>query len=336
MLIKQKLFIIAFIIMVMFCSCGGNTIYTEEFFALDTYITVTVDHKNGKALIGDIKNIIKDYESKLSSTNTNSQIYMLNKNKTATLDSDCIELLTKTFTACDKTKGNFDLTVLPAVKAWGFLSDSYKIPNEKEINELQSYIGYNQVKISGNTVSISEKAEIDLGGSAKGFIGDKCAEYLEKNGVKYAVISLGGNIRTVGEKPNNEKFTVGIEYPDTHDVFATISCDDINIITSGAYQRNFIGDDGNLYHHIIDPKTAKPAVSDLKSVTVISKDGTLADCYSTAIFVMGLEKGAEFAMNNALNVVLLTSDNKLYVSKEISDNITLTDKYNAIELNIIK
>ena len=159
---------------------------------------------------------------------------------------------------------------------------------------------------------------------------------LEQNDVKYAVISLGGNIRTVGEKPNNEKFTVGIEYPDTRDIFATILCDDTNIITSGAYQRNFIGDDGNLYHHIIDPKTAKPAASDLKSVTVISKDGTLADCYSTAIFVMGFEKGAEFAENNNLNVILLTQDNELYISEEIADVMEIAGKYNAIKLNIIK
>ncbi|MCR5636884.1 MAG: FAD:protein FMN transferase [Clostridiales bacterium] len=301
---------------------------SQSFFALDTYINITVYGHNADNLCSGLKDLIREYDKKLSYLNQNSIVYKLNKYKTAQCDSDISGLFNKAYEMSDITGGYFDITVFSAVKAWGFIDKNYRVPAKNELLKLAQRINYENVSVNGNTVSISENCEIDLGGCAKGYICDKCTEYLNKNSAECAVIDLGGNICTYGKKPNGEKFNIAIESPEKDGYIAYLSLDEANAVTSGGYQRNFTDTDGTVYCHIIDPITASPVQSDIKSVTVISDNGVEADCLSTALFAMGSEKAIEFINNHSdkFGAVLLDDNNEIYCSPDLEDKIQVVYK----------
>lgn len=166
--------------------------------------------------------------------------------------------------------------------------------------------------------------QLDLGAVAKGYISQKAAAAMKKAGVESAVINLGGNIQTLGENPDGSgNWEIGIQYLDTSDYFCTLQVGESTLATSGAYQRKFEYN-GTLYHHIIDPKTGRPAEGKTVSVTVLSNDGALADALSTAFFIMDIEKASEYYReNDGFEFVILAKDNRLYVTEGIRSAITL-------------
>ena len=132
----------------------------------------------------------------------------------------------------------------------------------------------------------------------------------------------------LGRKADNSKYNIAIESPDKNGFIAYVSGEDTNIITSGAYERNFVDESGKIYHHIIDPFTAAPAQSDIKSVSIICDDGTLADCFSTALYVMGSQKAIEFSkVHDNFGSIILMNDDTVFVSESIKNIVTLEDKY---------
>ena len=148
-----------------------------------------------------------------------------------------------------------------------------------------------------------------------------------ENGVKSGIISLGGNVQALGLKPDGSRWRVGIQNPDNEeDTFAMVQIENEAVITSGGYQRYF-DQNGTRYHHIIDPRTGYPADSGIFSSTIVSKDGTLSDCLSTSLFIMGLDEASDFWRKNQdkFDAILMTSDHQVYVTKGIADRFSRTD-----------
>ena len=146
------------------------------------------------------------------------------------------------------------------------------------------------------------------------------------------MINLGGNVQVLGGKTDGTPWNVAIQNPEnSSDYLGIIKAKDKAIITSGGYERYF-EKNGKRYHHIIDPKTGSPAKSDLKSVTIISNDGTLADAYSTSLFVMGFNKAVDFWRNNQqeFDAVFYTCDNKLLVTKGLEKSFSSDLDYKVI------
>lgn len=333
--IKRRIGALALVIALLFSTvwslvgCAHETSKTNKsFFALDTYINVTVYGNNAETLCSGLKDLICEYDKKLSYSDENSSVYELNKHKTMQCDSDISQLFYKANEMSELTDGYFDITVFPAVKAWGFIDKNYRVPAKNELVKLVQRINYKNVSVNGNTVSIPKNCEVDLGGCAKGYICDKCTEYLSKNNAECAVIDLGGNICTYGKKQNGEKFNIAIESPEKDGYLAYLSLDAANAVTSGGYQRNFTDTDGTVYCHIIDPFTASPVQSNIKSVTVISVNGVEADCLSTALFAMGSEKAIKFVNDHSdkFGAVLLNDKNEIYYSPELKDKIQVVYK----------
>lgn len=194
---------------------------------------------------------------------------------------------------CSRTNGTLDISVYPIVRAWGFTTGSYKVPSEEELTSLLPLVDYTNVQYDEVTgeVILPAGMEIDLGSIAKGYAGQQAAELLREKGVTSALLNLGGNVQTIGSKPDGGAWQIAVKNPHNKEPMMVVSVRDKAVVTSGGYERYF-EQDGKTYWHIMDPKTGRPADSGLLAVTVIGEDGAMCDGLSTSLFVMGLEKAA--------------------------------------------
>ena len=147
------------------------------------------------------------------------------------------------------------------------------------------------------------------------------------------MISLGGNVQAIGTKTDGSRWKVGVQSPDdTESMIGAYEAADEAVITSGAYERYF-EKDGKTYHHIIDPATGKPSEKNLKSVTIISKNGTLSDTLSTTLFVMGKDKAISYWKEHSkeFNMILVDENNKVYISQGIKDHFSSDSDFTVIK-----
>ena len=295
--------------------CTTSAPQEAEFFAMDTLMSVKL--WGGEAATSDVSAEINRLEALLSVTRETSVLSQLNAAGSAELSADTTSLLTQALALSERTDGAFDPTVYPLVEAWGFPSKEYRVPNRTELDSLLSCVGTEHVHFDGATVTLDGGTRLDLGGIAKGYAAQCCAELLKEKGVDAAILSLGGNVQTIGSKPDGSAWIVGIADPaDPSQAIAVLTFEgSMALVTSGAYQRYF-EEDGVIYHHILDPQTGLPADSGLLSVTVLADDGTLADGLSTALFVMGLEEGTRFwRESNDFEAVFLTSEGRILATE---------------------
>ena len=216
------------------------------------------------------------------------------------------------------------------MRLWGFTGQTQRVPTQSDLDEALKSVGTDRIDFSDEGVSLHGDAEIDLGGIAKGYAAERCVALLEQNGATAALLSLGGNVQTYGTKPDGSAWRIGIADPSSPaQSIATLTVHGTKaLVTSGGYQRYFEAD-GVTYHHILDPETGCPAQSGLASVTVIADSGTMADAYSTALFVMGLERATDFwRREQSFEAVFVTTDGAIYAT----DGVTPEDcEYTVIE-----
>ncbi len=329
------LFVFLLCISLLFGCRDADDKTTSQIFALDTVIDITAYGENAEEAVSAAKTEIYALEGLLSVTDKNSDIYRINAsqgNAVQISDKVC-ELIEKSLEMCDTTDGNFDITMYNVIKLWGFTTGEYKVPDESEIADALACTGTDKITLeSDNCITVLQGTALDLGGIAKGYIADKAVEAMKNAGAQYGLISLGGNIRTFGEKPTGEKWHVGIRHPEGNSYFLTVSTQEGSVITSGAYQRNFT-QDGITYHHIIDPTTGKPSQSDAVSVTIIGSDGALCDGLSTAVFIGGSEYADKlYHKTHGFEYVILTDNNKVYASKELEGRLELAENYKDLEI----
>ena len=294
----------------------------SEIFALDTAITLKV------------------YGSKrveVSTGKETSEVSRLNRSGEAVLSPTMANLIKRSKAIYNKTDGLFDITIYPLMELWGFSTKNYKVPSGKEIAEKLKLVGFDKIDFNEETRKILFKnkgMEIDFGGIGKGYITDELVKILTDEKVESAIINLGGNVFGFRKKPDGSLWNIAIRDPNEPDKYmAAIRLEDSAVITSGGYERYF-EENGIIYHHILDPRTGKPSDSGLKSVSIISKDGTLADALSTSLFIMGEEKAIGYWKENGndFDILLMTKDNRLLVSEGIKDKI-ISDNYKIEVIN---
>lgn len=192
------------------------------------------------------------------------------------------------------------------------------MPDAGTIAKKQACVGYENVELTGNRLRFKKEGMgIELGAVAKGYIADKVKEYLVSEGVKSAVIDLGGNVLCIGEKPDGEPFKIGIQKPfaDRSETVAAVEIAGRSVVSSGVYERYF-EKDGKQYHHILDPSTGYPYENGLVAVTVLSEQSVDGDGLSTACFALGLEKGLKLIEQTPdTEAVFITEDGEMHFSK---------------------
>lgn len=300
------------------------TPHEQRFMAMDTYMHFSVYGDSAAAV--QAQDEILQLEQLLSVTDEDSEVYALNHRtaQTCNLSPHLTALLEQALILARQTNGAFDPTVYPLVRAWGFTTGTYQVPEQEELDRLLPLIDHTAPLLNANTLTLPPDVQLDFGGIAKGWAGDQAAQLLRGAGVTSAILRLGGNIHTIGTKPDGSAWRVGIEDPDSGGTLGTVSVADLAVVTSGSYQR-FFTENGQTYHHIIDPSTGRPADSDLTSVTVVGKHGTRCDALSTALFVMGLEDAAQFWREHRdFEAVFVSEEGSVSITAGLEDSFTLS------------
>lgn len=316
---------------------GAETAMEEnsiDFFAMDTFMTIRAWGADD-TLLERAGQLVSDLEATLSTTREDSAIYKLNRTGRAALPEDSAYLLDRALGLCAETGGALDISVYPVVWAWGFTTEdeNYRVPASEELSALLERVDYTRVDLDGGTVSLPEGFEIDLGSVTKGYTGDQLAALLRKNGVNSALLDLGGNIQSVGAKPDGSDWRVGIQSPTGDGLLAVLSVADKAVVTSGGYERYFIDEEGNLWWHIMDPTSGYPARNGLISVTVISDEGLYCDALSTALFVMGQDEAAAFWRSHRdFDMILATEDDIMLITPDLTDRFTQSDDAYTVKL----
>ena len=326
----KKILAVSLLLALLLCGCAQTAPKEREIFAMDTIMTIRVwgDEEDVSAAVSEINRL----DALFSVTNENSEICALNRDGEAELSIDTYDLLIKALALSRRTDGAFDPTVYPLVELWGFTKDTQEIPSQNEIDDAVALVGYEQLGNDLDVTYCSVDGKIDLGGIAKGYTAQKVVDLLADRGIETAFLSLGGNVQTLGSKPDGEPWAVGIADPENPS--NAIAClrfsGSLALVTSGGYQRYF-EENGVRYHHILDPKTGLPADTGLTSVTVLAQDGALADGLSTALFVMGMDKATElWRESNDFEAVFITQDGAIFVTEGAAS--LLTDcEYTVIE-----
>ena len=315
---------IILIILITICTSGcGRTAepVTETGFYLDTVVQITLYDTDGRdACIQKIEEcfeMIDYYEQMFSATIEESDIWNINHSAGApvSVSDDTISLLQTALFYSELSDGRVDVTVLPLSELWDFGSDgnSHK-PSDDDIQKAVSHIDYHAVSISGNYVTLSDpEAAIDLGFIAKGYIADRLKEYLLKQGVTSACINLGGNLITIGSKPDGRPYRIGIQKPFGYEgeIITAIDVTDSSVVSSGVYERYFYEDD-MLYHHLLDTATGYPTDNNIAGVTILTPSSVDADALSTTCFFLGVDAGMELieSLDNA-EALFITMEGEL-------------------------
>lgn len=341
---KAKKFLSLTLCCVMFLSgCVGadekvNEEHTSSFFAMDTYMSFSAYGENADTALEKAQNEITRFENLLSVTDKESDIYSINHSngENVEVSEDTAELISFALDMAEKTGGALEPTIYPVLTAWGFTTDENRIPSKDEITELLKSVGYDKVEINKNSVNLPSNMMLDLGAVGKGYAGDAAINLLREEGITSALISLGGNIQAIGVKPDGSKWHLGLRDPFLEGTLGTLEVSDLAVVTSGNYEKYFVGDDGNTYGHIIDPATGCPVENGLESVTVIAKEGKLCDALSTSLFVMGLDKASDYwKAHKDFEMILITENGEIYLTEGIENSFTLDNTHSNMKINVV-
>lgn len=302
-------------------------------FYFDTVVQITLYDTEDEAVLDGCFALAEKYENLFSATKEGSDVWNINhgNGETVTVSEETVALLVMAADYANTTAGAIDPTILPVSELWNFGSDGEaQVPKDAAIQEALSHVSYNAIRFGTapaegtdesvyRTVTLTDpEAAVDLGFIAKGYIADKMKEYLLSQGVESALISLGGNVLAVGEKPDGSPFRVGIQEPfaETGKSLDTVEIRDTSVVTSGIYERCFYDENGVLYHHILDTATGYPVDNELVSVTIICPSSVKADALSTSCFCLGLEEGRRLLdAEKDVAYLFITKDGTQYASE---------------------
>ena len=282
------------------CSASQDEPLTVQGFFFDTIVDVQLYGVTDKQILKDCTELMEKYENLFSRTREGSDIWNINhsKGQPVEVSDETIDIIEDALEYCISSDGLFDIAIAPVTSLWNFVdTESPSLPDSEALEEALTHVDYNCIQIEGNTVTLTDPdSGIDLGAIAKGYISDRLKDLVVSEGCTSGLINLGGNVMTIGSKPNGSAWNIGIRKPfgtSAYDLSAKVAVSDMSVITSGTYERYFELD-GITYHHILDPKTGYPVDNDLTSVSILTKDGTQGDALSTTCFALGVEKGMEF------------------------------------------
>ena len=243
---------------------------------------------------------IQHIEALASTYRPDSEVSQLSELRLGTarvLSTEIFTVLVRSLYYSNLTDGAFDITVGPLTKLWRTAVESDRLPTPEELAAALALVGYDKITLDSakGTITLSQPGmSITLDAIVKGYAADLALEAIRQQGVRAALLDLGGDIVCFGAPPAQEFWRVGIQNPfkpatvpmETYSdsLLATIKLTDAAVATSGNYQRTFEVQ-GRAYSQIFDPRTGKP-VEYAPSVTIIAPTAADADALATACSVL--------------------------------------------------
>lgn len=314
---------IFFLALVLFSLPVAAEWFTEEQKKMGTRVEVQLwsdDEEEARELLARAMAEFDRVEALMSTYIESSEMSRINREAFAepqVVSAELFRLLERALELSDQTEGSFDISY----DSIGYLYDfrERRKPDPLTIAERLDSIDYRSIQLDQARTSVrflQPGMRINLGGIAKGYAVEKVIELLEQSGVGSAMAMAGGDTRILGDRLG-KPWIVGIRDPnDGEAIFTRLALTDEAISTSGDYERFFI-EDGNRYHHILNPADGKP-VEGVRSVTVIGPDATMTDGLSTSVFVLGPQAGLELIGSMPGYEAVVITDTELYYSRGLN------------------
>ncbi len=341
----MRLFL-SFILSIFLAGCTKpEPLYNTQSYVFGTLVDISVygePEAKAQAVSNEIIHKFQGLHQRLHAWQP-SELKSLNesfaKGKTpVAIQPDVAAMITDATKLSVQSNGAFNPSIGELIETWGFHHDEFK-PTKVDENKIKDLVQASpqmtDIVIENSKVfSKNPAVQLDLGGYAKGYALDLALKYLREQGVKNALVNIGGNIIALGKHGENP-WRVGIQHPRKPNAIATLQLESGWAIgTSGDYQRYFELD-SKRYCHIIDPETGYP-VQGVQAVTVLippqtisrtTGAGTLSDVASKPIFIAKPSARAEAAkVMNIENFIVIVSSDKILVSKAMAKRIVWLDK----------
>lgn len=318
----------------------------EQFYeAQDFLMNTTISQKIHGNLSGEIYDRaiieLQRLEDLLSFYRETSEVSLLNRRAgkpAVKISEELLFILQQAKKYAQLSENAFCVSLAPLVQLWRRSGAAQELPSPDDISHSLTLCENDNLELNEEDHTARLRtggAMIDLGGIGKGFSADRCCDIYKDMGAVSAFINLGGNVKTIGTRPDGKPWVIGIQHPDKPRgaCYGTILCSDRSAVTSGGYER-YQEVNGTKYQHIIDGRTGCPADSGLKSVTVLSESSTQADALSTAAFVLGLQKGLELVCDaDCIGAVFFTCAQEVYLTKGVTPYFRLLEKLNCYEVS---
>ncbi len=335
----MRLLFVFFLLFVAACT-PKEPLYNTQSYVFGTLVDITIygeTEAKAQAVSNAIISNFQQLHNRLHAWRP-SELQSLNSAFTqgkapVSIEPDIANMISDATKLSIQSKGAFNPSIGGLIEAWGFHRDAFKpspIDKEKIKNLLEANPQMTDIVIGNNQAfSNNPKVQVDFGGYAKGYALDSAAAYLRKQGVKNALINIGGNIIALG-KHGDKAWRVGIQHPRKPSAIAAVDLEaGWAIGTSGDYQRYFKLD-GKRYCHIIDPSTGYPSEG-TQAVTVLippqANAGVLSDVVSKPIFIAKADQRTEAAhAMHVDNFLVIESQKKIYISPGMAKRITWLDK----------
>ncbi len=294
-------------------------------FGMGTEMAHRAYGENAAKALKAVEEEAKRLERLLSRFTPESDVGRINAGaggKPVTVGVETLKILELAADVSAISRGCFDVTIAPLADLWDY-KNAVSPPEAGRIRGVLPLVGYRDIVFDKAEKTAGLKREgqsMDLGGIAKGYASDRFMEIFSEYGVVSAFSNIGGNVSTLGSKPDGSAWRIGIRHPRAEDLIGVVETCEEAVVTSGDYERYFTDAAGKRYHHILNPKTGYPAESGLISVTVVAKSAMLADALSTAVFVAGLELGAAILSNyKQAEAVLIDEKLRVYVTRALKN-----------------
>lgn len=315
--------------------CGETQMAQKEVYAMDAVMTLTAYGKNREAGINAAQSVLSAMDTMLDPKLTTSTAYAINHaaGNSIVIPGQVAEMLSTAKLVYDRSGGALDLTIYPLVKLWGFEDGKYYVPSDEEASAAMLQRCFDKMVLnsfpsSGSySVTFPPLAQLSFAAIGRGSAAEYAISAMRQAGVTSGIVTMNGNVQTLGLKPDGSKWTVALQDPSNPENYlGIINVGETAIVTSGAYQRNFSDMYGNTYHHLLNPSTGYPARNTLLSVTILCEDGTSADALSTAMFILGESRAINYwrSYGSDFEMILVTSEGRVLCTSGLMEEVTLT------------
>lgn len=326
--------------------CGSNDTglltnpYRQSEFVIGTLVTLSI-YDEGKEDVLDLAfDRIEELENMFSEEIPESEVSLINDQagvEPVSVSDELFELIEDSIAHGELSDGLFDVTIGRLTSMWRIGHDDARVPERDEIDAVLPLVNYENMIIDEQeqTVYLAEEGmRLDLGGIAKGYIGDEVGRVMVENGVTSGIIDLGGDVYVIGNRPTGDDWNIGIQNPflSRGEIIGRVGAQDMAVITSGIYER-YIEKDGERYHHLLSPKDGYPINNEIAGVTILVDSLVDGDALATTVYAKGVEEGMQLIESlDDVEGFFVTKDRDIIMSSNASERFELlNDDFNIVK-----